>query len=388
MPTARRVREFDATRGVAMLLVCLSHSVYYLDPDLRASLGTGLITLGMVATPTFLLLSGLVCGYLSTLHREAINRLRWRLFDRGIFLVVVVHVLLGLIHATWAPAAAAIFDSFYITDAVGVGLIVAALVAQRVRPRSLTLISLALLVVAWIVANLPVPSEPAERFLVRLLFGSYSADAWDEGYVVPLVPYVSIFLLGNAAGIDYGSRPGRGRAPDLSSYWIRLGSACIGVAVVVKLVWLLAKPHVPPEWQLLFYHLTEPRQKLPPGPAYLLAYGGASAVLAGLIARLALKEWGVGLVRVFAVVGRASLFVFVLQYLLIYFPPRALHIGQGAWLYALPASLVVLWVSARVWDTFEGNRLFTVGLKNLGGVRPAQVHAACTPTTRAHVQSG
>src|SRR5262249_19291780 len=116
---SRRVGELDATRGAAMFFVCLSHSAAYVSAQ-SAAFARGLIAVGMIATPTFLLLSGIVCGYLGNAEEVANDALPRRLLDRGLFLLLVVHVLLGFIHATWWPLVPAMTGSFYITDAVAV----------------------------------------------------------------------------------------------------------------------------------------------------------------------------------------------------------------------------------------------------------------------------
>jgi hypothetical protein len=87
-----------------------------------------MISIGLVASPTFLLLSGAICGHLATSSPESDENYRWRLIDRGSFLLLFAHLALGLVPSTWETLSRAIGESFYITDAVGVGLIVAAFV--------------------------------------------------------------------------------------------------------------------------------------------------------------------------------------------------------------------------------------------------------------------
>src|SRR5690242_15488404 len=98
--TGTRVLELDATRGAAMLGVILSHSASFLNPA-DGQLIAALVTVGFIATPTFLLLSGAMCGYLGTRNPDKAASFRSRLIDRGLFLLLVVHLLLGLTHATW-----------------------------------------------------------------------------------------------------------------------------------------------------------------------------------------------------------------------------------------------------------------------------------------------
>src|SRR5258705_10577989 len=60
-----RVASIDAARGSAMLFVCLAHftnSYFFLNG--RGDIGSNLVALGMLASPTFGIVSGLVAGCL------------------------------------------------------------------------------------------------------------------------------------------------------------------------------------------------------------------------------------------------------------------------------------------------------------------------------------
>src|SRR5579884_3608187 len=101
MQVARRIGSFDVARGAAMLFVCLSHcAMSYFDfwrpsrphAPLEA-LGQIATTVSFVATPTFLLLSGIVIGYLWRINPTSLSGLKRKLFDRGVFLLIVGHLL-------------------------------------------------------------------------------------------------------------------------------------------------------------------------------------------------------------------------------------------------------------------------------------------------------
>ncbi len=349
-----------------MLLLCLSHSAALLGASQKSFAGW-LESIGMVATPTFLLLSGIVCGYLATIETESVSRLRWLLVDRGLFLLIIGHLVLGLEHLAWAVPGTAISGSFYITDVVAIGLIVAALVTGRAAPRVLALVGIGMLLVAWVAANVIAPHNALERGVLRLLVGVLEfdpIDEGDEGYVVPLTPYLGMFLLGTAAGIEYVRRRAAGMTTvELATRCIRLGVVLMALAVAMKLVYLGLKPYLGNEVRQVAWMLTEPRQKLPPGAAYLFAFGGAGATMMGVIGLAARSAIGKRVVSTFAVVGRASFVIFVLQYLVYYLPARGFHVGVGSWGLVFPLSLPLLWGIAYEWDRFEGNRLFTVGLR-------------------------
>lgn len=119
---------------------------------------------------------------------------------------------------------------------------------------------------------------------------------------------------------------------------------------------------MPPVWRDL-YDLTTPFDKYPPGPTYLLAYGGLALILVGAVIVLSERRLVNRLIKAAAVVGRASLFIFALQFYLYYLLVPILPVPQR-WL-MIPyfvASIGVLWCAAWGWNSIHGNRFFTLGL--------------------------
>lgn len=364
----------DALRGAAILAVCISHSSQLVVGTWHSAMGTALLRLGMIATPTFLLLSGVVCGYLSRIVPESDRQFRWRFVDRGLFLLLIIHPVLSFTHAVALAATSLTFDNFYITDAVGVALIVGALLARRVRARNLLILGLLLFLGSWLISSSVSPHSDSVRLLTRLLFGVGEESDNDEGYIVPLVPYVGVFLVGIAAGIVHSQRRTHGAVQrQTGRFCVWAGFACMALAAAMKVAWLVARPYLPADWLGPVYGFMNPLQKIPPGPAYALAYGGAGIFLAGVICLLSHFGRLRSLISALAVVGRASLVIFIAQYWVYYFPARALDVSKlpGLWLIAMPVSLGLLWLLAFYWDRHGYNRFITLGLRRLGGVRDA-----------------
>lgn len=356
-----RILEFDATRGAAMFAVCLSHSSAFVANPAQSLFDDFLVKVGMIATPTFLLLSGFFCGYLSSRNNESSTRFAIRLIDRALFILLVGHTLFGIEHWTWTGKHSSLTSSFYITDSISIGLIVAALTAKHVSPKRFLHAGILLFMASWLMANVQSWHGVLAGKAARLLFGGYESS--DDGYIVPLIPYLGIYLMGVAAGIEYVKQTALGRRlPDLCQRTLIAGLTCMGIAVVLKLTWLLSKPAIPADRQMFFYYLTDFGQKLPPSPSYLLTYGGAGIVMAATFVAMSNKIIMRRLNIILAYVGRASLVVFFAQYLLYFYPAYALHIGIGLWAVIFPPSLLILWSIAWVWDHCDGNRLLTSGL--------------------------
>ncbi len=368
---ARRVVEMDAVRGAAMFAVCLAHSGYLMsDPRVAHALKLS----GMLATPTFLLLSGLVCGYLSCNVSGPVQRLRLRLIDRGLFLLVIGHLILACTHSIWMPAAVATLHSFYITDAVGLSLIVAGLLIGRVSTRTLLILGASLyggsVALDALMFHFDINAHP----FLRVLLGAPAED--QDGYVVPAIPYLGIFTVGIAAGLEFSRVRSLGvTMSQVARICQYVGLACIAVALIIKAGGRFLVPRVDPTSLPVVYFLTAPSQKLPPGPAYLLTFGGAGLVMAGTLARMAQTRWR-GIVSMFAVVGRASLITYIVQACLLVVPARIFDLPDSllVWFAIAPASFAALWLLAYFWDSRGYNRFITVGLRKIGA-RPAMVPA-------------
>ena len=369
---SRRVLEMDAVRGAAMFAVCIAHSGFLVaDRSLAYALKLG----GMLATPTFLLLSGLVCGYLSEQEGGPTPRLRLRLIDRGLFLLIVAHLILSLTHSLWMPLADATLHSFYITDAVGLSLIAAGLLIGRVNALGLLLMGLSLYGGTVIVDALMFYRDSNASAVSHLLFGARPDGA--EGYVVPAIPYLGIFLIGIAMGIGYSRLRAHGKSmTQIARVCQCLGIACIAVALMLKLGGKFVLPRLDSAWRSVALFLTAPSHKLPPGPTYVLTFGGAGLVMAGSLVQLAQTRFR-PLVAFLAVVGRASLIVYIVQALLLVAPAHVFDLPEALWVWAsiTVTSLAALWLLAYFWDARGYNRFITIGLRK---VRPRSAAIAAT----------
>jgi peptidoglycan/LPS O-acetylase OafA/YrhL len=87
-----RITGIDAARGCAMFLVCLSHIKQHTVPS-YPDLHEALVLVTRIATPTFLLLSGFVIGHVLRSSRR--SNVGISLLDRGLFLILIAHLLLG-----------------------------------------------------------------------------------------------------------------------------------------------------------------------------------------------------------------------------------------------------------------------------------------------------
>jgi hypothetical protein len=141
-------------------------------------------------------------------------------------------------------------------------------------------------------------------------------------------------------------------------------------AGAVKVAYWLSRPvawpdvdSMPPRWREI-YELTTPFDKLPPGPTYLLFYGGIASVLVGGLILAIERGWWARLLASVAVVGRASLLVFLLQWFVYWLLVPLLPVPSRLVLIPYFAiSIAGLWIAAWGWGRIGGNRFITVGLR-------------------------
>jgi uncharacterized membrane protein len=331
-----------------------------------------LIFVTRLATPTFMLLSGMMLGLLRA--RDDFAATRDKLVDRGLFLLLVCHPLIALAHlpkdlAEGRPAGLFSGNEVFVTDTIGASLVLGALLpALSARARSL--LGGALLLTSWIVQVHGTPLGTASGVLEEALFGRIGDQVL--GYSFPLVPWFGVYLLGSA----YGTVLARARAegdvdlagPTRLAFRVSAGLLC--VVFLAKVAQMYLRTHelsraVGSKERLL--DLLSVGVKVPPSAGYLFFYGGIA--LAAVSALLRAERRGapafVAAARLrgaLATMGRNSLILFVAQFFVYFAAVRTLPRPPG-WLAPVygAATIALLYALARFADARRLNTWFTVG---------------------------
>src|SRR5450755_2761389 len=99
-----RLKAIDAGRGLAMMFVFLSHFIeYYLSRHGKLIQLENLWNITRVASPTFMIISGITLGYLFYTKKENFSPIKSKFIDRGVFLITIAHVLIAI---AWIPMVA------------------------------------------------------------------------------------------------------------------------------------------------------------------------------------------------------------------------------------------------------------------------------------------
>jgi hypothetical protein len=351
-----------------MSFVCLSHfaAVYLttgMNPSLPPSMqrvGAIAGTVSMIASPSFIAVSGIVVAYLYRTNPDGMSALRRKLIDRGLFLLLIGHVLLALpsyiqVHSL-AP-----FKFEMITDAIAVLIIVGPSLVVWTSSKARLAVGASLLILSWVVSYLLVPHNTFGVLMTGYAFG-VANDPAVLGF--PFVPWLGVYLLATVLGERLGAEA-RSESSSAHNLLLHVGVAAMGggaaITIARHVVRALA-PGIENDHSILFGFLAAGR-KFPPGPVYLMLFGGAGLILVSKAFAIASDGTLPVLTRPLSAIGRASFFVFILQGYIYYLALPALGLPYPAlWPVYYLLSLLVFLLAATMWNAFDGNRYLTVGL--------------------------
>ena len=362
----------DAARGLAMLLVFLAH---FLDAYLRPlggepeQLRQKLHLVTRLASPSFMLISGLMLGLLYAQRRGAFGPVRARLWRRGLFLLTAGHLLIVPTYLSWVDEAGHLVRILFMTDTIGVALLVGPLLVTRLGARGRAALGVALVTGSWALSLGMSSTLPAARFTEEVLFGHLVQSVLFSNF--PLVPWFGVYLAGSAVGEWFGDRLRAGQVLQAARRLVKVGGALavIGLALVAVHVWLRRSGgmQLPEDVASALGALTSPKQKFPPGPAYLLLYGGLSLAGLGLLLRAEHAGRLGHLLRPASLLGRHSLTAYLLQFYVYYLGVYYARLPYSPlWPLLFAGTVVLQWALLRAWDAYER--------------RPAAAPAPATPS--------
>lgn len=366
---ARRIDSLDLARGAAMLFVCLSHfSANYLVSEAKGGADAMMsgsawmaTTFSMIASPTFVAVSALVVGYLYRVHPAGMPELARKLIDRGLFLLLIGHLIQVPVYAAPGRMAEGI-HLLFITDVIALAIIIGPTLMMRTAPRTRLLAGAALITSGWLLTAFWVPGTEVGRLVARYALGAADFTGGFVGF--PPVPWVAIYLLMTVVGEELGEHARRSEFLQGESLLNRIGAASLasGAAfVIARRVLRVAAPRfLAAHGALSFWTIS---QKFPPGPVYLLFFGGAGLLMVSRAFALSRAASFGYLTRPIATLGRASFFVFVVQGYLYYLVLPLLNLPYPhLWPIYYVVTILLLVGSASIWNRFDANRYLSVGL--------------------------
>jgi uncharacterized membrane protein len=389
--SSERWIAIDASRGVAMVFVCLSHfATGYFASIGHPERQEFTDRISMLASPAFMLISGSMLGLLSaTRSTERFARVRDKFMDRGLFLIFVAHLLIVIAHLPLRDGPRAWMRWGFITDTIGVCLLVGPSIVRRLPARARLAFAGAMYTAGWWLVRAWHPTVLAMRFLKDSILGPMGTST--RLYNFPVLPWLAVYLAGTALGGAMAKRRARGESS--VHLVVGVGSAATAIATTCIAVAATTLPSALIPTGDIFTQLSDlasPFQKLPPGPLYLLGYGGLALVMMGALMWAEERALATRTLRAISLVGRASLLVFILQYYVNFVFVPLLHLPDTPWWPVFfVGSLAAIYLMTAAWMVAGLNRLITVGYPfararaTHGVPSGAQHHASELPTVGA-----
>lgn len=340
-----------------MLGVFLSHfGEIYFQGNAKSGLTHEAWKIGMIASPTFLILSGILLGVFRASRPDQFPAIRLRYMDRGLFLLTIGRILILLAHAPYTGFRSIVRWGL-VTDAIGFAIVLAPWLVPLLGVGFRALLGVLIYAGSWAAVVFWSPARYVGRALKEFFFGSIFGSPHVFIDVFPVLPWFSVFLVASSLGeamVRAVEAGGAAAARRLLRNAILVLSGG-GTAVAMACRPFIA--HAP------FRVLGSPFLKLPPGPVYLALYGSIGLCVLFLLLWMEDRSGIECFTRSLGVLGRNSLFVFVLQYYVFFSALSWLHLPYSVlWPVLLACCAVLIWWAARHWERLEGNRFFTVGL--------------------------
>ena len=350
-----------------MLFVCLAHFTnsyhFLLGKD---DAGTWLVTIGMLASPTFVTVSGTVAGFLWTTRRNFFAHLQRRLLDRGVFLLSIGHIILALSGFFTNFGIVNALKRGYITDAIAIAVIIGPWLVTRLSVKSRLLVAATLFVVNWLAILFWAPHLGPAVFFKHYFVGIINPDEFGISFsAFPAIPWFAVYLVGTTIGQTVGKFYVTKDKRKGHALLAKIGVASFSIGVVAKLV-AAAVRHYDPAFSVGHpdvMALLSSYQKFPPGPTYLFFFAGAGMLMASFVLEADRRGHARLVLGQLRQLGEASLFVYALQFYLYTVLLRSLHLRYTRlWPIGFIASLGLLALAATLWNSVNGKRFLTVGL--------------------------
>ena len=358
-----REASIDAARGAAMVFVCLSHfAQYFTVVSGPTDIGDYLRAVGMIASPTFVTVSGMVAGFMFLARSRSFPHFRRKLVDRGVFLLLIGHPTLALTGFLAGRGLGLAISVEYITDAVAVAVIIGPWLVSALRQRSRILLAAGIFAIDWLGILFWHPSPGAATLAKHYFVGLLNPGDFET---FPVIPWFAVYLTGTAIGESLGAYYAQESRRGGHVLLAKIGLASFAFAAVLKFVFVVLRSSIP-NFALAYPNLVpllSSYQKHPPGLTYVCFYGGAGLMLVAAVLETAHRGMQRSLLNQLRQIGQASFFSFVIQFHLYSVLLPKLHLPYTrAWPLLFVLSLALLRAAAAAWNSVEGNRFLSVGI--------------------------
>jgi uncharacterized membrane protein len=358
-----RLHSIDAARGAAMLLVFYAHfSEIYLGISGRDALMMIDVRISQIAPPTFMLISGMMLGYLHFV-KDDFRRIKLKYVDKGLFLVTVGRLIIYLAHVPLYGGFIRTLRVGFITDTYGFCMLLAPFLVERLRAWARIAMAVLLFIACWVLFFEWSPSGWAMIFLKETFIGKSGQFEW-KIYLdnFSYVPWFCLYLTGTVLGEALGSHA-VSRNGNMKRFVLKCATALLLLAFAVAAAYRSLKAFglMDATAYARHYQLAGRYQKYPPSIVYIAFHSAIGLLLLYALMRMEERQNSSVVVNRLAVLGRTSLFVFILQYWVFktFFNWARLDYTSFWPLYFLAGASLV-YVIASFWDRHNLNRFLTM----------------------------
>lgn len=349
-------------RGTAMLFVLVSHfGLTYFGRNGQEQLEDWFERAGKVASPTFMVLSGMMAGFLYAMRPDTFRATRMRLADRGLFFLTFGHVLIAVAHVPKLGRFDWALYEVFITDTIAFCIIVGPFVVERLRPPARLALGVALFTASWTAMELW-PAHWHSWFRAALVGEPITGPTYLTGiYTFPVLPWFAVYLVGTSLRAVFAARLKRDGEAGAARLVLHVGGASVLLALACAKASAVATAAGVIDPEGLVAMLASMGCKRPPGPVYLLFHGGAGLLLLAATMTVDRLERLDAWLRFTTRLGRTSFFIFVLQFFVfneIFF--RARLPMSPVWPLYFAATVVLVGLASWWWDAGGYNRFMTM----------------------------
>lgn len=310
----------------------------------------------MIASPSFIIISGIVLGLRFELRKADFMTLLPNMMDRGLYLLTIVHFCLLLPEYFYFRNWLVALDRIFITDVIGIGIIVGTIILPRLKLRVRAIIACLLFAISWVMTFQTFHWRV--EFVKEALCGS---DTYQMIYGFSILPWLSFFLVGTCFGERIGFLLKSQALKQLQHFLFKAGMIFTLSAPLIKTAYLLVKPHMSPRNVRTLWMLTDPLQKYPPSFVYFIFFAGIALLMLSFLFAYADRKAIKAYERFVGILGRNSLFVYVFQYVVYYAFLDYIRIYVTHWLpFSIAFFFISIWFIHRITKHFEAH-----GLKRL-----------------------
>ena len=356
-----------------MFFVCVSHfaDIFFTGAspfiDLISSLSH---KIGRVGTPTFVILSGLVLGYLFKTKGDHFKASRLHLIDRALALLITGHILIVACIVTKLGLAVGTRIAI-VTDMIALCVILGSHLITVTPLYSRIILGLAIYAISWITVIAWHPGPRLLHTIKDIIVGDVPLSSgrgtfFPHPIFFPILPWFAVYIVSSCLGERIASLYHNGMQQTAYRSLFKIGGLLLGIGLTLKMIQELLFHFHALETDSIISVLLYSSQKFPPGVCYLLVYGGTALLLTSFFLWIEVAGIFKRVSEAMRTMGQASMGVYAAQFFIYYtiFYLLASHTNLAPF-YLSPiywfASLYLLFKFAQLWNRAGLQSFLSVG---------------------------